>query len=159
MKWTSIAAVLTVSIILHACSTSKKTAKSTKTQIGDAVTEMAEPVSNITLSDKSLSEIQKHLIGPKWQMLYKVGGLTGGDREEYQNIYITFHKDHIMRYTGDAGKKQPAKWEYQRDIFTGDSVIVISGFENWKVNAIENDTLRLSDNYYDGYGYSLIRSR
>lgn len=104
MKWTSIAAVLTVSIILHACSTSKKTAKSTKTQIGDAVTEMAEPVSNITLSDKSLSEIQKHLIGPKWQMLYKVGGLTGGDREEYQNIYITFHKDHIMRYTGDAVK-------------------------------------------------------
>lgn len=157
MKRTVIAAIFAVSIIFGACNSSKKASKDTKTQIGTAVTETATPVSNITLSDKPLPVIQKHLIGPQWQMLYRTGGITGSDKETFDNVYITFHTDHLMRYNGDVAKKQPAKWVYKRDIFTGDSVIVITGFENWKVNAIENDTLRLSDNYYDGYGYSLIR--
>ena len=104
---TNIAAVLAVLMIVSACKPSKKVTGDKEPQIGQTVTKTASPVSDITLSDKPLSVIQQHLIGPKWQMVYRVGGITGKDKEQFDNVYITFHKDHLMRYEGDAGKRQP----------------------------------------------------
>lgn len=115
--------------------------------------------SNISLHDKSLDIIKQHVEGQRWQLVYAYGGITGRDKMTYDNTYYTLTTAGQLITEEDGMKTtKPYQWKKMRDIFTGDSTYVVSGIVNWKVRAIENDTLRLEDNYPDGFGYSLIRA-
>lgn len=148
------AAIFLAMLILSAACKTKSEIRGERHNQG----ERAVKVSDITLYDKPLSVIRKYVEEQRWQMLYASGGLTGKDRITYQQVYYTLTADGklIHERKGDT-ETHPYEWQMQRDIFTGDSTYVISGVVNWKVNSIDNDTLRLADNYVDGYSYALIR--
>ena len=118
------------------------------------------PVSNISLYDKPLDTIKKHITGQKWQLWYSVGGITGKDEHTFTDSYYTLTTDgKLISEKGGVANVKPYKWQRTRDIFTGDSTYVISGIVQWKVDGIYKDTLRLADNYVDGYSYALTRAR
>lgn len=141
-------------LLLAACKTQKKTTASLHT---DTKTVFV-PVANISLYDKPLDTIKKHVTGQKWQLWYSIGGMAGDDKNTFETSYYTLTKDGklISEKDGQISEK-PYKWLLTRDIFTGDSTYVISGIVNWKVESIVNDTLYLADNYVDGYRYALTR--
>lgn len=148
-----IVVILTVMIVAAGCKTKSKVAGSSGRDI---------PVvraANISLYDKPLTVIRQHVEGQRWQLLYATGGITGKERMNYEQAYYTFAKDGKLVYENDGEQAiYPYTWEKQRDIFTGDSVYVVAGVVNWKVNGIDDDTLRLADNYVDGFSFSLVRS-
>ncbi|MCB9045573.1 MAG: hypothetical protein H6550_05485 [Chitinophagales bacterium] len=138
------------------------TACKTKSKIGSSAKAMPEqpfvPVSIISLYDKPLDTIKRHITGQKWQLWYSVGGITGNDRHSFTDMYYTLTKDgKLITEKGGETSIKPYKWEMTRDIYTGDSTYVITGVVQWKVDGIYDDTLRLADNYMDGYGYALTR--
>lgn len=143
-----------VCITLPGCKTKSKVAASSITTEEKPVT----PAANISLYDKPLDVIKKHVAEQKWQLIYSVGGMTGKDVNKFEATYYTLKKEGKLLTEKDGKSiEQPYKWVKTRDIYTGDSIYVVSGVVQWKINGIDNDTLRISDNYVDGYGYSLIR--
>ncbi|HEY9176203.1 MAG TPA: hypothetical protein VIN07_00870 [Flavipsychrobacter sp.] len=150
----TIVALFSLSLFVLACKSSKKTQSSAMAE------EVFVPVSNIALYDKPLDTIKKHVTGQRWQLIYSTGGMTGDQMNRFDNTYYTLTKTGKL-ITEKDGKieEAPYTWEETRDIFTGNKTHVISGVVFWKVEGIYNDTLRLSDNYADGFGYALIRSR
>ena len=139
---------------LYACNSSKKTQSSAVAE------DVFVPVSNITLYDKPLDTIKKHITGQRWQLIYSTGGIAGDQVNRFDSTYYTLTKSGKL-ITEKDGKSEdaPYTWEVARDIFTGNNIYVITGIVQWKVEGIYNDTLRLSDNYMDGFGYALIRAR
>lgn len=138
------------------------TACKTKSKISSVARAKAEvpfvPVANISLYDKPLDTIVKHVTEQRWQLWYSIGGITGKDKNAFNDSYYTLTKDgKLITEKGGESNTKPYKWLKTRDIFTGDSTYVISGTVQWKVEGIYKDTLRLSDNYIDGYGYALTR--
>lgn len=118
------------------------------------------PVSNIELYDKPLDTIIKHVTNQRWQLWYSIGGITGKDKNTFTDSYYTLTKDgKLITEKGGVSNSKPYKWIRRRDIFTGDSTYVIGGIVQWKVEGIFKDTLRLTDNYMDGYGYALTRAK
>lgn len=155
MKYTAVF-LLSIMLLGVACKSSNKTSSAT----AKADTKSVTRVSNITLHDKPLAVISEHIENQKWQKLYAVGGITGKDRIEYDESYVTFtDQNQIITEEKGVSKTQKFKWEAARDIFTGDSTYVIKSLNVWKVDGIYNDTLRLADNYPDGYSYALIRAK
>ncbi len=146
--------LLTTVLYLFACNSSKKT------QSSPVAEEIFVPVSNIALYDKPLDTIKKHVTGQKWRMVYSIGGITGTDKHTFDNVYYTLTRSGKMIIEkGDKTEEVPYSWEESRDIFTGNNIYVITGVVQWKVEGIDNDTLRLADNYVDGYGYALVRMK
>lgn len=139
---------------LYACNSSKKTQSSAVAE------DVFVPVSNIALYDKPLDTIKKHITGQRWQLIYSTGGIAGDQVNRFDSTYYTLTKSGKL-ITEKDGKSEdaPYTWEVARDIFTGNNIYVITGIVQWKVEGIYNDTLRLSDNYMDGFGYALIRAR
>lgn len=144
-------------VCLYSCSSQSRTSVSGTDNSSTSKEKVI--VSDIVLQDKSLPVIKEHVSNIKWKLLYRTGGLTGSDKTMFEDTYLTFTKDKIVRITDGEVTHQPFKWERQRDIYTGDSTWVISGDAQWKVEGIYNDTLRLADNFYDGYGYALVRAK
>lgn len=139
-------------LITAACTTGSKVKSSAATDTTPFVHQ-----SNITLYDKPLDTIKKHVTGRKWQLLYSIGGMTGDDKNSFPTTFYTLTKAGKLVAEKDGKTSEtPYKWKLSRDIFTGDSTYVISGIVQWKVQGIYNDTLRLADNYVDGYGYALV---
>ena len=159
MKYTGVVFIgLFILIIAVAgCKASSKT-QAQATSAVDVNEQKTEPVSDIALYDKPLDTIKKHVVGYKWELIHSIGGMTGRDRNTFDSTYYTLKEDGkmIMERKGDK-KVHPYEWKQMRDIYTGDSIYVISGVVQWKVNGIDNDTLRVLDNYVDGYTYSLVR--
>ena len=120
------------------------------------VTESTGKKTTITLHDQPLATIQKYVVGPKWQMVYSIGGMTGKEKNEFTNTFITFSANKITHESEGKTTERAYTWVKSRNIFTGDSTYVITGLGQWKVEGIDNDTLRLIDNYPDGYGYAFI---
>lgn len=146
--------LFSLSLFVWACKSSKKTQSSAVAE------EVFVPVSNIALYDKPLDTIKKHVTGQRWQLIYSTGGIAGDQMNRFDNTYYTLTKSGKLITEKDGKKEEaPYTWEETRDIFTGNKIHVISGVVYWKVEGIYNDTLRLSDNYADGFGYALIRSR
>lgn len=143
-----------------ACKTKSKAGASKASIVKEApAAKEEEKVSNISLYDKPLDVIKANVIGQKWQLIYSVGGMTGKDENTFEHTFYTFSTDNKLIVEDERGtKKHPYKWKYTRDIYTGDSVYVLSGVVNWKINGIVNDTLQVADNYVDGYSYGLIRA-
>lgn len=133
-----------------------KTKKKTTAQA--TVVKQFAPVSNIELYNKPLDTIVKHITNQRWRMVYSIGGMTGKDRNEFDNFYYTITTDGKL-VSDYEGKHEETSYEWlkSRDIFTGDSTYVLAGAVQWKIVAITNDTLRVSDNFTDGYHYTLIR--
>jgi hypothetical protein len=140
-------------VVLGACKTNSGI---DSTPVVTAAGEEKKTTVTATLHNQPLATIQKYIIGPKWKMVYSIGGLTGMDKKEFTDTYVTFSATEI-RYESD-GKvtEKPYQWIKTRDIYTGDSTYVITGLGQWKVDRIYNDTLLLADNHYDGYAYSFI---
>ncbi len=139
-------------VFAFACNSSKKTQSSANTE------EVFVPVSDIVLYDKPLDTIKKHVAGQRWRLIYSIGGITGDDRHMFDSTFYTLTKGGKL-ITEKAGKREeaPYAWEENRDIFTGNNIYVITGVVQWKVEGIYSDTLRLADNYVDGYSYALVR--
>lgn len=133
-----------------------KSKKNDTNEGAEKQTVIVKSPSNITLHDKGLEVVQQHVMNKRWKLIYMVGGLTGKDRKEYKNTYVTIGKNEMLWSENGQEKKQKISWEPQRDITTGDSTYVITGMVNWKVDGIYNDTLRVADNYYDGFSYALV---
>lgn len=135
-----------------ACNTKKKTAATSP------VTKQLVPVSNIDLYNKPLDTIIKHTVNQRWKLVYSIGGMTGKDKNEFDNFYyiITNEGKLVSDYKGKH-EETSYEWLKSRDIFTGDSTYILSGAVQWKIVSITNDTLRVSDNFTDGYHYALIR--
>lgn len=145
-------------ILSVSCKMQSKTAEGKKVTHDD---NQSVQMSDIVLNDQPLDTIKKYVTGPKWQLIYSVGGITGSDRKTFDNTYYTFSKAGKL-ITEQAGKltEHPYDWLKSRDIYSGDSIYIISsGLTKWKVGEIDHDTLRLFDNYPDGYAYSLTRVR
>lgn len=142
-------------IMTVACKTQKKTAGEKQPS-----SPQYQTVSDIELFNKPADTIMKYIGGRKWQMLYATGGLTGSDVRTFPATYYTFNGGGTMEIEQD-GKSTASRytWEHQRDIFTADSIYVIGGPIMWKVEGIDHDTLRIADNFFDGYRYALIRSK
>ncbi len=145
-------------LFVISCDTTSKM-KSSQTAGKTGKEENVEYESNIVLHDKPLETIKRNVVNRKWQMLYRIGGLTGDDIAHYDNTFITITDNEMIREENGEEKRQKINWKPQRDITTGDATYVISGFVNWKVEGIYNDSLKLADNYYDGYGYTLIPAK
>lgn len=146
--------LLTTVLYLFACNSSKKT------QSSPVAEEVFVPVSTIALYDKPLDTIKKHITGQRWQLIYSTGGIAGDQMNRFDNTYYTLTKSGKLITEKDGKSEEaPYTWEEVRDIFTGNNIYVIAGIVQWKVEGIYNDTLRLSDNYMDGFGYALIRAR
>ncbi len=146
--------IMGIMVLMAACKTKSKihATDTTKTE------RLYVPVSDITLFDKPLDTIKKHVTGQRWQLWYAKGGMTGEDRKDYTNTFYTLTTEGILiTEKGGVRNEKPYKWQKKRDIFTGDSTYVISGIVQWKVEGIYKDTLRLADNFVDGYGYALTR--
>lgn len=145
-------------VVVSACKTKSKIAGSKKpVQQLDKITPVK--ASNISLYDKPLDVVRKHVEGQKWQLVYAIGGLTGNDKNTYEQTYYTFTTDGEFLEETPSGEAVAAfEWVKKRDIYTGDSTYILSGPLNWKIKGIVNDTLTTSDNYVDGYHYALIRA-
>lgn len=154
MKLTSPVAYLLLVAVLF--SSACKSAK--MVQSDSLADDQFIPVSNIALYDKPLDTIKKHVVGPKWQLIHSIGGITGSDRNDFDSTYYTLTKTGrmIIEKKGKV-EEAPYTWEETRDIFTGNTIHIISGIVHWKVEGIDNDTLRVADNYVDGYGYAMVR--
>lgn len=142
------------SVTAIACKTKKPAAK-TDSQV------VAVPVhiSNIELHNQPLDTIKKYVTGQKWKLVYSIGGITGKDKRTAENTYYTLTADGRMLTEKDGKKEEvPYEWVHARDKFTGDSVYAIGGIVQWQVEGIRKDTLKLADNFIDGYHYSLIRA-
>lgn len=148
--------MIPVAILTTACKTKSKVSSTASVKQEAPFT----PVANIELYDKPLDTIIKHVTGQKWQLWYSVGGITGKDKNTFTDSYYTLTKDgKLITEKGGVSNIKPYKWIRRRDIFTGDSTYVIGGIVQWKVEGIFKDTLRLTDNYMDGYGYALTRAK
>lgn len=146
--------LFSLSLSLSACKGSKKAQSSAVAE------EVYVPVSDIALYDKPLDTIKKHVTGQRWQLINSTGGVAGDQMYHFDNTYYTLTKSGKLITEKDGKREEaPYTWEESRDIFTGNTIYVISGVVYWKVEGIYNDTLRLSDNYADGFGYALIRSK
>lgn len=146
--------LLTTVLYLFACNSSKKT------QSSSVAEEVFVPVSNIALFDKPLDTIKKHITGQRWQLIYSTGGIAGDQMNKFDSTYYTLTKSgKLIKEKDGKSEEAPYTWEEVRDIFTGNNIYVIGGIVQWKVQGIYNDTLRLSDNYVDGFDYALIRAR
>lgn len=148
----NILLTLAILCLAPACKTQKKSAVETK------ITPVE--IANITLYNQPADTIRKYIVGHRWQLQYSYGGITGNDKNTADGIYYTFMQDGKMKVETPANTEtNPYSLEKKRDIFTGDSTYVITGALQWKVEGIFNDTLKLSDNYVDGYHYALIRAK
>lgn len=148
--------LLAITLTTVACKTGSK-ARSTAVATG---TTPFVHQSNISLYDKPLDTIKKHVTGRKWQLIYSIGGMTGDDKNTFTTTFYTLTKAGKLVTEKDGQTSEaPYNWKLTRDIFTGDSTYVISGIVQWKVEGIYNDTLRLADNYVDGYGYALVPAK
>ncbi len=146
--------LLTAVLFFYACKSSKKTQSSAVAE------EVFVPVSTIALYDKPLDTIKKHITGQRWQLLYSTGGIAGDQVNKFDSTFYTLTKSGKLITEKDGIKEEaPYAWEEARDIFTGNDIYVITGIVQWKVQGIYNDTLRLSDNYVDGFDYALVRTR
>lgn len=150
----TIIILLSTALFATACKSSKKTQSSAVAE------EVFIPVSDIELYNKPLDTIKKHITGQRWQLIYSIGGITGDDKHVFESTYYTLTGAGKLITEKDGKKEEaPYAWEESRDIFTGNNIYVITGIVQWKVEGIYNDTLRLADNYVDGYGYALVRAK
>lgn len=146
--------------IASGCKTQSKTTAKAAASTATEQEAKTEPVSNIALYDKPLAVVKANVVGQKWQLVYSIGGITGRDRNSFESTYYTLTKDGNMIVEKDGAiSEHPYEWEEQRDIYTGDTINIVSGIVQWKINGIDNDTLRILDNYVDGYSYSFIRGK
>lgn len=148
--------LLAITLTTVACKTGSK-ARSTAAA-GDTIPFVHQ--SNISLYDKPLDTIKKHVTGRRWQLVYSIGGMTGDDKNTFTTTFYTLTKAGKLVTEKDGQTSEASyNWKLTRDIFTGDSTYVISGIVQWKVEGIYDDTLRLADNYVDGYGYALVPAK
>lgn len=140
-------------LLTYACKSSRKTASA-------PVDEVFTPVANISLFDKPLDTVKKHITGQRWKLIYSTGGIAGDQMYTFDNTYYTLTKQGKFITEKDGKVEEaPYAWEETRDIFTGNNIYVITGVVQWKVQGIYNDTLRVSDNYVDGFDYALLRAK
>ena len=149
IKYTAF--IVAAFVAIQACKTNKTT--TTKKESNYKPT-------TVLLHDKPLDSLKYYVEGKRWQMLYSIGGLTGSDRNNFEELYYTFAADGKMIFEEKGDKiEKKYSWEKQRDIYSGDSTYVLfTGLAGWIVNGIYNDTLKMMDNHPDGYSYVLIKS-
>lgn len=141
-------------LVATACKTKKPAAQTAPQAVVVPV-----KISNIELHNQPLDTIKKYVTAQRWQLIYSFGGITGKDKRKAENTYYTLTTDGKLITEKDGKKEEvPYEWVHARDKFTGDSVYVVGGVVQWKVEGIRKDTLKLSDNFMDGYHYSLIRA-
>lgn len=157
MKAATLFMIFTVAVLWLSCGNQTRLVKNDNSN--NRAADENVYVSDIILQDKPLDVIQKHVNNIKWHLLYRKGGITGDAKTMYEGTYLTFTNDHIVRIDSGEVTQHPLKWVRQRDIYTGDSTWVVSGVAQWKIEGIYNDTLRIADNFYDGFGYALIRAK
>lgn len=155
MKLSITTTVLFAVLLWSACKTQKKTTNAVNAEVIAPVI-----AHDIELYNKPLDVIIKHTAVQRWKLVYSTGGMTGKDLNKFDDTYYTLANNGTMiTEAGGEISEAPYKWLKARDIFTGDSTYVISGIVQWKVEGIYHDTLRLSDNFVDGYHYALIRAK
>ena len=112
---------------------------------------------NIVLYNQPVSVIKQYIEG-KWILHYKLGGLDGKTRYNYDNSYFEFKFNPvdsiITQVDGRINMKSPINWVRYQDIFTGDSIYLMGCY---RVSEIKNDTLILADPVADGYVYVLTK--
>lgn len=147
---TYICLIAIAGLVMQACSGSKPTVKK----------EESVTPTTIVLTDKPLDTIKKYVEKQRWQVLYSIGGITGGDRNEFKELYYTFSGNGkmISEKEGEI-TEQKYSWKHKRDIYTGDSTYVLfTGLAGWSIDGIYRDTLRMADNHPDGYRYTLVKA-
>lgn len=117
------------------------------------------------LYDKPLANIRACVVGG-WQIHYRKGGLTGNMREDFTNIFITIRPNDSVYYIDSDVVKAQTKitWKSTTTI-QGKNTFAITFSDNngapflWVVQAKLQDTLHLSDNIVDGWGYALTMKK
>ncbi len=117
------------------------------------------------LYDRPLANIRACVVGT-WQLHYRKGGLTGNWREDFTNISLTILPDDSVYYVDNDVQKAETiiTWEGTTTI-QGHSTYAITFKDNvgspffWVVEANLQDTLYLSDNIVDGWGYALTKTK
>lgn len=119
---------------------------------------------NITLYDKPLFIIQSFIIG-KWKLEYVQGGIAVMKYPARNNTYMTLKPNHITIRNDSLGIVADTTiiWEKGMSI-QGSPTFFLSyhrygtyTYPKYVVEQIFNDTLVLSDNSYDGFGYFYSR--
>ncbi|PWV56350.1 hypothetical protein [Chitinophaga sp. S165] len=111
---------------------------------------------DISLEGQPLDVVQQHVAG-KWKLLSTIGGISGTNKTEYQNDYISFRDFKIIWTHNDTVRLNTAyRWQKMTDSY----VMLFSGFpDSFQPLKIEpNDDLILTDNIADGYQYRLRRA-
>lgn len=117
---------------------------------------------NITLYDKPLSQIQAYTNG-NWKLQYAYGGISPAKYPAKHNSYMTLDSDRVIFGDDSSGVIVDTiiYWKRYKDIFN-DSTYLLSYYHTtgnytlqhyYIVDRINNDTLVLIENAYDGFYY------
>ncbi len=142
--------IVVLIVFVYACKSNKPVAKHSKNY---------RPTT-VVLSDKPLDTMKKYVEGIRWKMLNSIGGITGSDKNNFEDLYYTFlgNGTMISEKNGDTSR-QKYSWKQKTDIHTGDSTYVLfTGLAGWIVDGIYKDTLRMADNHPDGYSYTFVKA-
>jgi hypothetical protein len=118
-------------------------------------TDNEELFHNITLYNQPLPIIKKYIHG-KWKLQYSYGGLSAHKYIATNNSYMIINSDHLIK-GNDEGVFLDTSivWEREKDIYNETTYLMgysLGGIYQI-IDRIENDTLIIKEDCFDGYDY------
>ncbi len=113
------------------------------------------------LYDKPLGNIQTCVVG-EWQIHYRKGGLAGNWKQSLANTYLTIRSNDSVYYVADSILRAKTRIAWKNTTTNqgkSTNAMTFNGFDGspflFVIEAKLQDTLHLSDNIVDGWGYGL----